>query len=89
MKEEETVQDGTEQDHGSVNTSNIYESQQETDYDFWTSEHKVHTSINKNHEWDRKYMGLLFLFEKLSYQYFRYADTCVLGKGWETSSIHC
>ena len=56
MKGEEELQDGTEQDYGfidefleeAVNTSNIYESQQEIDYDYWTSEHSIHTSISIN-----------------------------------------
>jgi hypothetical protein len=56
VKGEKELQDDTEQDYGfiyefleeAVNTSNIYESQQETDYDYWTSEHNIHTSISIN-----------------------------------------
>jgi len=57
VKGEEDLQDGigTEQDYGfidefleeAVSTSNIYESQQE-DYDYWASEHNIHTSISIN-----------------------------------------
>jgi hypothetical protein len=72
VKGEEELQDGTEQDYGfidefleeAVNTSNIYESQQETDYDYWTSEHNIHTSININYTLYNKCMNLLFLQEK-------------------------
>ena len=53
VKGEEELQDGTEQDYGlidefleeAVNTSNICESQQDTAYDLWTSEHNVQTNI--------------------------------------------
>jgi hypothetical protein len=72
MKGEEELQDGTEQDYGfidefleeAVNTSNIYESQQETDYDYWTSEHNIHTSISINNTRYNKCINLLFLPEK-------------------------
>jgi hypothetical protein len=54
VKVEGELQDGTEQDYGfidefleeAVNTCNLHETQQKTDYDYWTSEHNVHTSIN-------------------------------------------
>jgi hypothetical protein len=53
LKGEEELQDGTLQDYGlvddfleeAVNAFNLYESHQETDYDYWTSKHKVHTSM--------------------------------------------
>jgi hypothetical protein len=69
VKGEEELQDGSEQDYGfidefleeAVNTSNIYESQQETDYDYWTSDHNVHTSISINNTLYKKCMNLLFL----------------------------
>jgi hypothetical protein len=52
-KGEEEVQDVTNHNRGFVdefleeglNTSNIHEAQQDTDYDFWISNHNVHTSI--------------------------------------------
>jgi hypothetical protein len=97
LKGEEELQDGTEQDYGfidefleeAVNTSNIYESQQETDYDYWTSEHNIHTSIRINNTLYNKCMNLLFLPEKYHISILDGgADTCVLGKGWEILSIH-
>ena len=71
VKGEEEVQDGTEQDYGfidefleeAINTSSIYESQQETDYDLWTSENNVHESISINSTLYNKCMNLLFLPE--------------------------
>jgi hypothetical protein len=67
VKGEEEVQDGTEQDCGfidefleeAVNASNIYESRQDTEYDFWTLEHNVHTSISMNNTSYNKCMKLL------------------------------
>jgi hypothetical protein len=97
VKGEEELQDGSEQDYGfidefleeAVNISNIYESQQETDYDYWTSEHTIHTSISINNTLYNKCMNLLFLPEKYHISILDgCADTCVLGKGWEILSIH-
>jgi hypothetical protein len=72
VKAEEELQDGTEQDYGfidelleeAVHTSNIHESQQEIDHDYWTSEHNIHTSISINNTLYNKCMHLLFLPEK-------------------------
>jgi hypothetical protein len=67
-KGEEEVQD--EADHGyglvddfheeALNTSNIYESQQGTDYDLWFLDHNVHTSIRIKNTLHKKCMNLLF-----------------------------
>jgi hypothetical protein len=43
--------------------SNLYESDQETGYDFWTSERNIHTSISINNALCNKCMNLLFLPE--------------------------
>jgi hypothetical protein len=97
VKREEELQDSTEQDYGfidefleeAVNISNIYESQQETDYDYWTSDHNIHTSTSINNTLYNKCMNLLFLPEKYHISILDGgADTCVLGKGWEILSIH-
>ena len=87
VKGEEELQDGTEQDYGfidefreeAVNTSNIYESQQD-DYDYWTSEHNIHTTISINNTLNNKCMNLLFLPEKYHIIILDGgADTCDLG----------
>jgi hypothetical protein len=97
VKGEEELQDSIEQDYGfidefldeAVNNSNIYESQQEKDYDYWTSEHNIYTSISINNTLYNKCMNLLFLPEKYHVSILDGgADTCVLGKGWEILSIH-
>jgi hypothetical protein len=97
VKGEEELQHHTKQDYGfidefleeAVNTSNIYESHQETDYDYWTSEHSIHTSISINNTLYNKCMNLLFLPEKYHISILDGgADTCVLGKGWEILSTH-
>jgi hypothetical protein len=72
-----------------LNTSNIVEAQQDTDYDFWTSDHNVHTSISINNTLYKKCMNLLFLPENHHISILNGgADTCVIGKGWEVLSIH-
>jgi hypothetical protein len=87
VKGEKEVQDGTEHDYGfieefleeAVNTSHIYESQQEKEYDFWTSEHNVHTGISINNTLHNKCMSLLFLPENYHISVLDAgADTCVL-----------
>jgi hypothetical protein len=90
VKGEEELQDGTGKDYGFIDefleeaviTSYIYESQQETDYDYWTSEHNVHKSISINNTLYNTCMNLLFLPEKYHISILDGgADTCVLGKG--------
>ena len=54
VKGEEDIQDNTGHTHTfgfideyleeAINTSNMYESTQETDYDYWISEHSVHAN---------------------------------------------
>jgi hypothetical protein len=56
VKGEKELHDNAEQSYGfidkflgeALNTSNIYDAQQDTDYDFWISDHNVHTSISIN-----------------------------------------
>jgi hypothetical protein len=90
QKREEDVQNDADQDYGVVDdTSNIYEAQQDTDYDLWISDHNVHTSISINNTLCSKCMNLLFLPENHHISILDGgADTCVLGKGWEVLSIH-
>jgi hypothetical protein len=72
-----------------VNTCNIYEAQQDIDYDFWISDHNVHTSISINNTLYKKCMNLLFLPENHHISILDGGtDTFVLGKGWEVLSIH-
>jgi hypothetical protein len=96
-KGEEEVQDDVDQNYGFVdefleealNTSNIYEAQQDTDCDLWISDHNVYTSISVNNTLYNRCMNLLFLQENHHISILDGgADTCVLGKGWEILSIH-
>ena len=98
VKGEEEIQDDTDQNYGFVdefleealNTSNIYEAQQDTGYDLWISDHNVHTSISINDTLYKKCMNLLFLPENHHISILDGgADTCVLGKGWEVLSALC
>jgi hypothetical protein len=98
VKGEEDIQNDTDYNYGFVdefleealNTSNIFEAQQDTDYYFWISEHNVHTSISINNTLYKKCLNLLFLPENLHIISILDggADTCVLGKGWKVLSIH-
>ena len=80
MKGEKKVQEETDHTYGfideyleeAVNTSNIYESRQEIDCDYWISEHNAHASISINNTLHNKCMNLLFLTRKLSHEYSRW-----------------
>jgi hypothetical protein len=97
MKGEEEVQDDTDHGYGFVdkfleealNTANIYEAQQGTDYDIWISDHNVRTSIRMNNTLYNTCVHLLFLADSHHISILDGgADTCVLGKRWEVLSIH-
>jgi hypothetical protein len=85
----EEVQDDTDHNYGFVyefleealNTSNSYEAQQDTEYDFWISDHNVHTSISINNTLYNKCMNLLFLPENHHISILDGdADTCFQAK---------
>jgi hypothetical protein len=65
-----------------INTSNVYESTQEIDYNDWISEHNSHASISVNNTFYDKSMNLLFLPESYHISILDGGtDACVLGKG--------
>jgi hypothetical protein len=72
-----------------VKNSNLYECNQEEEYDLWYSEHNMHASIRISSNLFNKGMNLLFLPERYHTSILDGgADTCVLGKGWEVISTH-
>jgi hypothetical protein len=86
FKEEEDVQNDADQNYSfidkfleeAVEDSNLYESVQETGYD-WTLEHNIYASTLHN-----KCTNLLNLPERHHISILDGdADTCVLGKGWK------
>jgi hypothetical protein len=46
-----------------INTSSIYETTQETGYDYCISEHDAHSSINISNTFNHNFINLLFLPE--------------------------
>jgi hypothetical protein len=97
LKGEEYVQNDTDQNYTfidefleeAVKNSNIHESDQETGYDFWTSEHNIYASISINNTLHNKCMNLRFLPERHHISILDGgANTCVLGKGWEIITTH-
>ena len=98
-KGEEEVQEDTDQKQNynfidkflekAVKTSSLYESDQEVEYDGWSTEHNIHASISINNTLLHKCMNLIFLPERYHISISDGgADTCVLGKGWEILSTH-
>ena len=97
MKGEEEVQDDTDYTYDfigeyleeAINTSIIYESRQETDYDYWISKHNAHASISIKNTLHYNFINLLFFPESFHISILdEDADTCMLGKGWEVLSVH-
>jgi hypothetical protein len=73
----------------SINTSNIYDSTQETDYDYCISEQNAHAGISRGNTFCKKCMNLLFLSESYHISILdEVADKCELGKRWEVLSFH-
>jgi hypothetical protein len=66
-----------------INTSNIHESIQKTNYDYWISKHNALSSFRMNNNFYNECMNVLF--PPASYHISILdggADTCVLGEGW-------
>jgi hypothetical protein len=79
----------TDQDYSLVNefleedmkSPSIYESGQEMEFNFWDSEHNIHTSISTNNNLRNKSMNFLLLPDKYHFVILDGgAETC---KGWE------
>jgi hypothetical protein len=67
----------------------IYESDQETGYNMWSSEHNMNASISISNTLHNKCMSLLFLPERHHISILDgVVDICVLVKGWEVVFMH-
>jgi hypothetical protein len=69
--------------------SSLYETYEDVDYEYWSSNHNAHAILSISNSLHNKYMNLLHLPEKYHNSILDGgADTCVLGQGWEVLSVH-
>jgi hypothetical protein len=72
-----------------MKNSSIYETDEDVDYEYWSSNHNAHETLSISNSLHNKFMNLLHLPEKYHIIILDGgADTCVLGQGWEGLSIH-
>jgi hypothetical protein len=96
-KGEDVIKDNTDQIHAfvdefleeSMKISNIYEADEDVDYEYLSSNHNAHATLSISNSLHNKCMSLLHLPEKYHISILDGgADTCVLGQGWEVLSVH-
>jgi hypothetical protein len=67
----------------SIKSSRTYETDDDVDYEYWSSNHNAHATISISNSLHNNCMNLLHLPEKYNISILNgSADTCVLGKGW-------
>jgi phosphoserine aminotransferase len=72
-----------------MKNSSLYETDQDVDYEYWSSSHNAHAMLSISNSLHDKYMNLLHLPERYHISILDGgADTCVLGQGWEFLSVH-
>jgi hypothetical protein len=73
----------------SMKIANIYEADENVDYEYWSSNHNAHATLSISNSLHKKCMNLLHLHEKYHISIIDGdADTFVLGKGWYVLSVH-
>jgi hypothetical protein len=96
-KEEDIIKDNTDQNYAFVDefleeeikSSSIYETDQDIDNEYWSSNHNSHATLSISNSLHNKCMNLLHLLEKYHISILDGgSDTCVLGQGWEVLSVH-
>jgi hypothetical protein len=98
-KGEDVIKDITDQTYAFVDEfleeaikwSSLYETDQDVDYEYWSSNHNAHVTLSISNSLHNKCMNLLHLPEKYHISIFDAgtdADTCVLGQGWKFLSVH-
>jgi phosphoserine aminotransferase len=71
-----------------MKSSSLYETDENVDYEYWSSNHNAHATLSISNSLHSKCMNLLHLPEKYHISILDGgADTCVLGQGWEVLSV--
>jgi phosphoserine aminotransferase len=72
-----------------MKSSSLYETDEDVDYEYWSSSHNTHATLSLSNSPHNKCMNLLHLPEKYHISILDGgADTCVLGQGWKVISVH-
>jgi hypothetical protein len=97
-KEEDVIKDNKHHTYGFVDefleeamkSSSLNETDEDVDYEYWSSNHNAHATLSISNSLNNKRMNLLHLLEKYHISILDGgADTCVfLGQGWEVLSAH-
>jgi hypothetical protein len=96
-KGEDVIKDNTDQTYVFVDEfleeamkkSSLYETDEDLDFEYWSSNHNVHALLSISNPLHNQCMNLLSFDEKYHIIILvGGADTCVLGQGWIVLSIH-
>jgi hypothetical protein len=95
-KGENVIKENTDQNYAfvdefleEVNCSSIHETDDDVDYEYWSSNHNSHATLSISNSLHNKCVNLLHQPEKYHISILDGgADTCVLGQGWEVLSVH-
>jgi hypothetical protein len=96
-KREDVIKDNTDQTYTFVDEFldeameylSIYETDEDVDYEYWSSNHNGHATLSIGNSLYNTSMNLLHLPEKYHISILDGgAGTCVLGQGWEVLSVH-
>jgi hypothetical protein len=96
-KGEDVIKDDTDQTNGLVDEfleeamkiSSIHETDENVDYDYWSSNHHAHATLSISNSLHNKCMNLLYIPEKYQISILDCGSaTCVLGQGWEVVSVN-
>jgi phosphoserine aminotransferase len=69
--------------------SSIYETDQDLDHEYWSSNHNAHATLSISNSIHNTSMNILHLPDKYHVSILDgVADTCVLEQGWEVISVH-
>jgi hypothetical protein len=72
-----------------MKSSSLYETDEDFDYEYWSSNYNAHASHSIDNSLHKKCMHLLHLPDKYHISILDVgADNCVLGQGWEVLSVH-
>jgi hypothetical protein len=96
-KGEDVIKDNADQSYDfvdefleeSMKSPNLYEADQDVDYEYWSSNHNAHVTLSISNSLHKKCMNLLHRPEKYHISILDGGvDICVLGQGWKVLSGH-
>jgi DNA polymerase elongation subunit (family B) len=94
-KGENVIKDNTDQTYAFVDeffeeamkSSRLYETDEDVDYEYWSSNHNAHATLRISNSIHNKCMNLLHQSEKIPHQYFRCCCRYFCLRTWMESSF--